>query len=418
MVIGIRDLKKLLGISVVVCCAVFVCALFLNYNADVAGIKDEITDPRGIILYEAVVLTGKVVSAVSGGCLVLTSVVMLFFYIKNYIDSHGKELGILKAMGYSNLRVAGHFRVFGLSVLLGGVVGYIGAWLYMPVFYEIQNRERFFPDMQPQLHPGPVLFLIVLPTLFFTGLSVLYAWSKMRKPVLHLLREVQESGGRSTGRFGGAYSHKRCLRKERDVSYPDKTLSAEGQPVRRLPGGDREPKDLSFLRDLRKNTLRSRKILVFFVAFSSFCFASMTQMSMAMDELASEAMAVMMISIGLILAFMTLLLSLSSVMKVNTKTIAMMKVFGYSRRECGRSLLGGYRPVSYTGFVIGTAYQYMLLKIMVSVIFADYEAIPEFRFDIKACILSLITFIIAYEAVICCYTRMIGRLSIKTVMTE
>lgn len=394
MLVGIKDLKKLLAISVVVCCAVFVCALFLNYNTDVAGIRDEITSPQGIILYDAVVLTGKVVAAVSGGCLVLTSVIMLLFYIRNYIDSHGKELGILKAMGYSNLRVAGHFWVFGLSVLLGGVAGYAGAWLYMPDFYEIQNREQFFSHMQPRFHPVLLLFLIVLPTAFFMGLSVLYAWLKMRRPVLHLLREVQESGRQGADRLADPRPHRGRYGKDRDVSH------------------------LSFLQGLRKNTLRSRKILVFFVGFSAFCFASMTQMSMSMDELASEAMAVMIISIGLILAFMTLLLSLSSVMKANTKTIAMMKVFGYSRKECSRSLLGGYRPVSYIGFVIGTAYQYMLLKIMVTVVFADYAAMPEFDFNINAFVVSLVTFIAAYEAVIYCYTRMINRMSVKAVMTE
>ena len=394
MLVGVKDLKKLLAISVVVCCAVFVCALFLNYNTDVAGIRDGITDPQGIVLYDAIVMTGKVVAAVAGGCLVLTSVIMLLFYIKNYIDSHGKELGILKAMGYSNLRVAEHFWVFGLSVLLGGAAGYAGAWLYMPDFYEIQNKEQFFPDMQPQLHPELLLLLIILPTVFFMGLSILYAWLKMRRPVLHLLREVQESGRRDAGRLADPRPHRDCCRKDRDASH------------------------LSFLQDLRKNTLRSRKILVFFVGFSAFCFASMTQMSMSMDELSSEAMAVMIISIGLILAFMTLLLSLSSVMKANTKTIAMMKVFGYSRKECSRSLLGGYRPVSYIGFAIGAAYQYMLLKIMVTVVFADYAATPEFDFNINACVVSLVTFIAAYEAVIYCYTRMINRMSVKAVMTE
>ena len=43
MIIGIKDLYKLLGISVIACCAVFVCTLFLNYNIDVAGIEDQIT---------------------------------------------------------------------------------------------------------------------------------------------------------------------------------------------------------------------------------------------------------------------------------------------------------------------------------------------------------------------------------------
>lgn len=384
MVVGIKDLKKLFAISVVVCCAVFVCSLFLNYNADVAGMRDEITNPQGIVLYDAIVMTGKVVAAVSGGCLLLTSVILLIFYVKNYIDSHGKELGILKALGYSNLEVACHFWVFGLTVLIGSAVGYIGAWLYMPTFYEAQNDRQFFPDMTPRLHPELLCCFIVLPTLFFMGLSILYAYFKMKSPVLYMLREMREF------KVG-----KRFMRSRK-----------------------REAEDMPFLRDLRKKTLRSRKILVFFVGFSAFCFSAMTQMSMSMDNLASENMAWMMLSIGLILAFMTLLLSLSSVMKANTKTIAMMKVFGYSQKECGKSLLEGYRPVAYAGFVIGSAYQYILLKIMVSVVFADYEGMPEYGFDVKVCILSLALFIIAYEVVIYCYSQMINRLSIRGIMAE
>lgn len=387
MVVGIKDLKKLIAISVVVCCAVFICAIFLNYNADIVGIEDEITTPQGMVLYDAMVLTGKVVAAVSGGCLLLTSVILLVFYVKNYIDSHGKELGILKALGYSDLEVAGHFWVFGLSVLAGSVIGYIGAWIYMPDFYEAQNEMHFFPDITPNLHPELIVFFIVLPTLFFMGLSILYAYIKMKSPVLNLLREVWEGTGKGRDR------------------------------TRRPLYGERGSNS-TFLQDLRKNTLRSRKILVFFVGFSAFCFASMVQMSMSMDDLASESMAWMMLSIGLLLAFMTLLLSLSSVMKANTKTIAMMKVFGYSRRECSRSLLEGYRPVSYVGFLIGTAYQYILLQIMVSVVFVDYKDMPEYAFDGKACILTLILFIIAYEAVIACYSRMIDRLPIKGIMAE
>lgn len=53
-----------------------------------------------MIFYNAQVSTAKVVCLVSGGCLLITSVVMLIFYSKHYIDSHKKELGILKALGY------------------------------------------------------------------------------------------------------------------------------------------------------------------------------------------------------------------------------------------------------------------------------------------------------------------------------
>lgn len=379
MIIGIKDLAKLFAITVVSCCAVFVCSLFLNYNIDVVGIKDEITTPQGMILYDAQVATGKVVAGVSGGCLVITTVIMLIFYVKNYIDSHGKELGILKALGYSRFRVAKHFWVFGMSVFIGSVLGHIGALIYMPAFYEVQNSEGLFPEMSPEFHLLLTFSLLILPTVFFMLLAVLYAFFKMKSPVINLLKEVQKV---------------------------------------RVKISRKNMKELPFLTDLRKTTLGSRKILVFFVGFSAFCYSSMTQMSMSMDDLASESFSWMIISIGLILAFMTLLMSLTSVIKANTKTIAMMKVFGYSQKECSNSILGCYRPVSYIGFVIGTFYQYFLLRITVDVFFADFENVPEYSFDYQGLVISFITFIAAYEIIIYVYSKKIEKLSVKSIMLE
>ena len=75
MLIGIKDLTKLFAISIVTCCAAFVCTLFLNYNIDIVGIKDAVTTQQGLIMYNAQVATGKVVVSVSGGCLVATTVI-------------------------------------------------------------------------------------------------------------------------------------------------------------------------------------------------------------------------------------------------------------------------------------------------------------------------------------------------------
>lgn len=379
MLIGIKDIAKLFAISIVTCCAAFVCALFLNYNIDIVGIKDDIATPQGMAMYDAQVAMGKVVAGIAGGCLVATTVVLLIFYVKNYIDSHGKELGILKALGYSDINVAKNFWVFGVSVLVGAVIGYAAAAVYMPTFYDVQNNMELFPQMQPKFHFSLVLYIIAFPTVLFMILAVLYAFFKIKSPVLGLLRETQNV--------------------KIKVSKNDKG-------------------DFPFLTDLKKSTLKSRKILVFFVGFSAFCFSAMTQMSMSMDELASESMSFMIISIGLILAFMTLLMSLTSVVKSNTKTIAMMKVFGYSQKECSGSILGGYRPVSYVGFFIGTAYQYLLLRIMVDVVFADLESMPEFNFNFEALAVSAVTFIAAYEIILYCYSRKINGQSVKSIMLE
>ena len=379
MVVGIKDAVKLIGISIIACCAVFVCTLFLNYNIDIVAIESEITTEAGVAMYNAQVSMGKVTAAVSGGCLAMTSVVMLLFYVKNYIDTHGKELGILKALGYSNIKIAKHFWVFGLSVFVGCALGYVAAFLYLPTFYEVQNADNLFPKIKVQFHLFLAVLLTVVPAVVFSALSVLYAYLKLKKPVNDLLKEKRE--------------------------YKTKVSKIE-------------TKDMPFLKDLKKSTVKSRKSLVFFITFSAFCFSDMVQMSMSMKDLASETMAIMIIMIGLILAFMTLFLSLSSVVKGNCKTIAMMRVFGYKHSDCSEAVLGGYRPFSYIGFAIGTIYQYILLKIMVTIVFADIENVPEYNFDFKACAITFILFILAYEITMYVYSQRIKKLSIKSIMLE
>ena len=49
-----------------------------------------------------------------------------------------------------------------------------------------------------------------------------------------------------------------------------------------------------------------------------------------MKDLSSEMMGVMMLVIGLVLAFTTLFLAITTVINGNIKTIAMMRVFGLS----------------------------------------------------------------------------------------
>jgi len=380
MVVGIKDVAKLMGISIISCCAVLVCALFLNYYIDILQIEDLLSSEQAVIYYHAQVSTAKVVCLVSGGCLLLTSVVMLFFYVKHYIDTHKKELGILKALGYSNLKIAGNFWVFGTGVFLGTTVGFLGAFLLMPEFYERQNEVGILPKIAISFHPSLLLYLVILPTIAFAMLAVFYASLKLKRPVLALLKNDFQSFSK----------------------------------VKRF----REGKDCPFLEDLRKHTLRTKKTLAFFIVFASFCFSAMMQMSASMDELASEMMAAMMLLIGMVLAFTTLLLAITTVIKGNTKTIAMMRVFGYSQKECCRALLGGYRPLSYIGFVLGTVYQYVLLRIMVDIVFKDMEGMPAYEFDFPMMLRTLVFFLVVYELVMYCYAEQIKKISVKEIMLE
>ena len=382
MIVGIKDGIKLAAISIMTCCAVLVCTLFLNYNIDLGSMEEMITGPQTIVLYDALISMGKVVSAVSGGCLLLTSGIMLLFYIKNYIDTHKKELGILKALGYSNLRIARDFQVFALSVFVGTGLGFVGAFLLMPTFYRAQNAEGLFPDITVRFHPVLLVCLVIIPTAAFGLLAVWYACLQLRRPTIDLLKEKIQM---PAGKVSGKSDHNT---KENDT-------------------------DGDFLQDMKKATLRSKKVLLFLVVFGAFCFSSMMQMSASMDLLASEMFAVMIFVIGVLLSGITLFLSLTSVVRGNTKTISMMRVFGYSAKDCKYAVLGGYRIPAYIGFVIGTFYQYGLLKITLDVIFKDWEEIPEYSFDIPACIMVLICFAILYELLMYLYMRKIRKISLK-----
>ncbi|MCI8540497.1 MAG: FtsX-like permease family protein, partial [Erysipelotrichaceae bacterium] len=165
-------------------------------------------------------------------------------------------------------------------------------------------------------------------------------------------------------------------------------------------------------------SLRSNKVLAFFVGFSAFCFSAMLQMAISMNELASESFAGMMLLIGLILAFMTLFLALSSLMKGNQKTMAMMRVMGYNERECAYTILHVYRPISYIGFLIGTLYQYLLLKTIMRLVFADIAGIPAYHFDIQTFWFTLALFLITYELILFLYARRMRHLSLKSIMLE
>lgn len=385
MVVRIKDAAKLIGIFIIVCCAVLVCTLFLNFHIDIAGIRDEITSQQVLFFYEAQVSTAKVVSCLCGGCLLITSVIMLIFYIKHYIDTHKKELGILKAMGYSGGKIAATFWVFGSSVFFGAIVGYAGAWLMMSAFYEVQNEDKILPEICPHFHPVLFVALVILPAIAFGIISILYAFLKLKMPVLGLLKESWQI----------PEAKRKQKRKKEDKN--------EERP---------------FLVELKKSTLRDKKTLVFFIVFASFCFSAMIQMSFSMNELASAMMGIMIMLIGIILACTTLFLAITTVINSNKKTIAMMRVFGYSQKQCCQALLGGYRPMGYIGFAIGTIYQYVILKTAVYVIFKDIEGVPEYGFDFARMAITLVAFIVIYETVMYCYSEKIKKISVKEVMLE
>lgn len=83
-----------------------------------------------------------------------------------------------------------------------------------------------------------MLYFVVLPTVCFSVLSVYSACCKLKKLVLLLLK--------------------------------DNLQTASKTPKHRIE----KDRELSFAEDLKRSTLKSKKVLVFFIIFASFCFSA------------------------------------------------------------------------------------------------------------------------------------------------
>lgn len=379
MIISIKDAFKLVGVTVVVFCAVFVCTFFLNFYLDALVLKDSITDSQTQILYDAQMATAQFTCAISGGFLCVIAGVMIIFYIKLYIDKHSRDLGVLKAMGYSALKIASNFGVFGLSVLLGAALGFGGGYAISPLIYDKMSINGL-PQIEITFHTQLLFLLVFLPAVLFSALSVLYSYFALRRPANELMR-----------------GEKNKIR-----------LSKKQKP-------DRER---NFLKETCLKTLSSKKSLAFFVAFACFCFSSMVQMSVSMLDFASVAMGAIILGIGVVLAATAMIMAVTSLINSNVKNVAIMKTFGYGFKECALTIFGGYHIFAFAGFALGTVYQWGLLELMVELVFKDVAEVPDYSFSVPVFFITLAVFIVCYEALTLVYAFKLNKIQVKEIMLE
>ena len=372
MVISIKDLRKLSVVSIISFCAVLVSTLFINFYLDLQSIEVEKLSLPAKAYYDAQVLIAKFVSLVSGGVLSLLAVLLLFFYIKQFIDDHKEELGILKALGYQNVELAKHFWIFSCSVFLGALLGFASS------FYDLRNQKGFLPTIEIHFHWQLFLAMVILPTLLFALLGIGYALIKLKQPSLYLLKRFE-------------------LAQVKQKHHKTKA-------------------NKPFLKELGAVHFYKRKLLIFFVVFAAFSFAAMMQLSLGMKDFIDGTIQVMMMGIGILLSLSILLLCLGTVVQENKASLALMKAFGYSKKECSLVIFARYRVVAYLGFVLGTVYQYGLMKLLLKVIVKDAKGVPDYAFDVQLCLIAFLAFVILYELLLAYYVKTIEGLTLKEVM--
>ena len=371
MIISVKDLLRLIGISIVCCCAVFVCTFMLNFYIDANSLSDIPAELQP--LYDAQLVTAKFTSAISGGFLGLIAVIMLLFYIRLFISSHSVQLGILKAMGYSNIKLALKFWVFGLSVFVGAALGFSMGFIFMPAIYKGLTVEGL-PEISINFHPILFIALVVAPTVIYGVLACLFAGISLRKPVGELMRGKSEK-------------------------------------VKKVKGGN--DKDRPFLKEMFFKSISTKKLLTFFITFGAFCFSAMVQMAFSMKALSADSFAEIILVIGLVLTVVVSFMSVTSLINANAENISIMRALGYSLKECVFAVLGGFVPFMFLGFAVGTVYQFGLLSIMVNIVFSDVEMVINYTFDVPLMFITLAAFMVFFGCLIFIYSLKISKISVK-----
>lgn len=380
MIVQVRDLRKTMAVAIISFCAVFVINLFSNFYLDLKMLDVNSLNIIQRKFYDTQFVVSKFVIIVTAVILSISAAIMLIFYIKQFIDESKHKIGILKALGYSNLFIAKKFSIFSFLVLIGSLAGFASSFLLMPKFYEDRNTGNLLSELAINFHPMLLLFLVVLPTLAFLVLSVVYVFFKLNISTTILLRRIEVNNKKF---------------KPRKIK-----------------------KNINFLKELRSTILFGSKTLIFFVVFGAMAFSSMIQMSLGMRDFVDGTIRTMMLFIGIILSFSTLLISLEVVLNNNKKNISILRIMGYLTNEYTSIVLSSYRLVAYIGFLIGTVYQYFLITILLKILSKNLDNVVTYKFDFIVVLSSFILFVIIYEIFVTYYRRKIFSMGIKKIMLD
>ena len=130
-----QDTRKLVVVSIIGVLRGLCSQSLLEFSLGHRAVGD-FEDPSHVIqtYYDAQVSLSWMVAMVSGVVLSLTSVLLMCFYIKQFVDDHKEQLGILKAFGHSNGQLAKRFWAFGLSFGAGALLGYFASFSHDGTF--------------------------------------------------------------------------------------------------------------------------------------------------------------------------------------------------------------------------------------------------------------------------------------------
>lgn len=115
--VNVKESLKQISVMILAFGAIFICTVFVNYSIDLKSVEPFIDTPQAQAVYDALTTQNKITVAAAGGMLGAVTLLVLLFSIAQFINESSAELGVMKALGYSENRIALEFSKFGMGFL-------------------------------------------------------------------------------------------------------------------------------------------------------------------------------------------------------------------------------------------------------------------------------------------------------------
>ena len=169
---------------------------------------------------------------------ILSSMVLLliFISISESIKEDYKHLGVLKALGYTNIEISRQYLNYFIIVTIPACLGYIIGKIAVYPFFTTLYSAFSIPFLEVSYFDN-IWYLVFIPAILMTIFAFIYSIVKVKNPALDMIKGSNHLKGNI------------IIRKINNLN-----------------------KERNFLKQTRKILLFSRISIIFFVAFSGFAF--------------------------------------------------------------------------------------------------------------------------------------------------
>lgn len=176
---------------------------FKNDVLDTYTTKDNLKYITNIISTPNQLRSGGIYMELKGGkamslglSIVISSIAIMIVAILIYkiLNEEKGQIGVLKALGYKNIEIAKPYIVLILLISLPMLIlGYIGGWLTAEPLKNMYLMFYLLPSVPIQGNLIVALTAIIVPLIFFVGLSSILIIKMLSKKALDLLRKSDTS---------------------------------------------------------------------------------------------------------------------------------------------------------------------------------------------------------------------------------